>query len=187
MSLWGINVSVGVPQKRSTTGTFPLFYPCENASMLPTMLAVISDLAYETAPNAPALVYINNQRACAVEVSSSDPSTFDPVGVIVGVVVGVFVLVVLAAILYWKLKNRSELHNLPKAVNWSYKRYEEMPYSWTKRGTFPLPCHLHGILLPLPSCCLSHLSTYCLLSSHSCPAEDSSGRFFCALVPSGRN
>lgn len=119
--------------KRATD--FPVIYDCDNASYAPQILAIVQDLAKEIVPNAPNLNLVVNPASCSVGVSSSDPTTFDPVGVIVGVVVGVILALCIIGLIIYKLLNRSQLHNLPRAINWSYKLYEKTPFTWTKRGT----------------------------------------------------
>jgi len=132
-ALWGINVSVSEFRKRAND--FPLIYPCENASMAPQILAVFQDLATEIVPNAPGLTIIPSPSSCSLSVSSTDPTSFNPIGVIIGVVLGVLAALLLIGYIIYRIQTRSLLHHLPKSVNWSYKLYEKMPYSWTMRGT----------------------------------------------------
>jgi len=133
--LWKINITIPESTKKRAT-TFPVYYPCENASMVPMMLPVFQELALEITPRAPNLNLQPTPGSCGVVgVSSSDPTDFNPTGVIVGVIVGSALAIIIIGLIIYKYMHRSQLHYLPKGVNWSYKLYEKMPYTWTERGT----------------------------------------------------
>lgn len=131
--LFGINVTI-VNMKRDNVDTLN-FIPSNCNSDMIAISNVINALSLDIVPNLPSSqIMIEN---CSVILSSTDATSESfPIGAIVGIVLGcssLFVILSVICLLTYSYYS-SELHYLPKEINWSFVNFLEERWKWTYVG-----------------------------------------------------
>lgn len=133
--LFNTNITITINKKRD--GSSQLDFNITSCNQNTTqMINVIQALSLDITPNIP-LLELNSQN-CSINLLSTNPTISTQltpsiiVGMSIGIICGILIIIIVCIISFYYY--RSELHELPDEVAWSFKNYLTNPWLWSYHG-----------------------------------------------------